>query len=174
MANKELEEKYYTCPDDVINSLRVKISKYEHGGDTKGYKRAKGIVDSKRISYQQMKRLKNYFDNYEGNKTDDEYILNGGERMGEWVNTTLGSSRDAIYNVKRTEMNAGKENAFRKTHTKDKANANPTNVNIPKIGKGSTMDNIMNNRVVYESLNAELSDMLYLMKYMDNNKTNII
>ena len=70
-------------------------------------------------------------------------------------------------------MNAGKENAFRKTHTKDKENANPTNVNLPKINKGSTMDNIMNNRTVYESLNEELTDILYLMKYIDK-KVNII
>ena len=177
MANKDLQDQYFNCSDEVIHKLNNALVKYEHGGDTSGYKRAKGIVEDKRISYQQMKRIKNYFDNYDyqnNNKdTDPEYILNGGDVMKIWVDKTLGNSRDNIHDYKKTRMNAGAENMFKKTHTKDRDNAKPTNVNLPKIHKGSQFDNIMNNRVQYESLEAELQKTKYLIEYMTNNNSKI-
>ena len=167
MANKDLLDKYFNCPDDVIHKLNNALSKYQEGGDTGGYKRAKGIVDDRRITYQQMKRIKNYFDNYDyqnNNKdTDPEYKLNGGDLMKNWVDKTLGNARDNIHDYKKVRMNAGAENMFKKTHTKDRDNAKPTNVNLPKISKGSQSDNIMNNRVRYESLEAELEKSKYLI-----------
>jgi len=174
MANKDLKDKYFNCPDDVINKLKTILSKYKNGGDISGLKRCKDIIKNKRLSYHQMKRIKNYFDNYDGDGLDDEYKLNGGDIMKQWVNTTLENSRNTIHDMKKVQMNAGKQNAFRKHHTKDKDNADPTNVNLPKISKGSQYDNIMNNRVTYENLQSEIDGIKYLMEYMSNNKKNKI
>ena len=143
-------------------------------GDASGFKRAKNIVDTKRLSYEQMKRVKNYFDNYEGDGNDMEFKLNGGDLMKSWVNNTLGNARDAIENVKRVEMNAGKENAFIRTHNKDRDNKNITKVNLPKPEKGSQYDNIMNGRVRYESVESKINSIKYLIEYMNNDNKKIL
>jgi len=175
MANRDLQDKYFNCSDEVIGKLQSALAKYGQDTNNKGYNRAKDIVDNKRISYQQMKRIKNYFDKYEGEGMDPEYILNGGNTMKKWVNQTLENSRNTIHDIKKVKMNSGIENAFKKTHTKDKDNTNITNVNLPKINKGSQYDNIMNNRTVYENLEAELTKAKYLIEYMNNNnKTKIL
>ncbi len=40
-------------------------------------------------TYQQLGRIKNFFDNYDGNKEDAPYVLNGEDYMRNWVNQTL-------------------------------------------------------------------------------------
>jgi hypothetical protein len=107
-------------------------------------------------------------------KNQQEFNRKGGENVLQWVNNTLKTDRDAIYNKKKTGMDAGRENEFIKTHDKDKS-ANPTKVGgVPKITKGSVFRKIMTNKEVYnESINKEIDEILYLMEYMNNNKKNI-
>lgn len=178
MANKDLKDKFYNCPTSIINKLKTVIGNYESSSTiskrVKGYKRAKDIINNPQISQDQMERIKNYFDSYQGDGTDVEYKLNGGDIMKNWVNQTLENVRGTIHDIKKTEMNAGKENSFIKTHTKDKDNANPTKVNLPKPEKGSQHDNIYNNRVRYENFSSEIEKMKYLIEYMDNNKNKIL
>ena len=150
MANKKLQNKTFTPTPEVLNVLKSEVDRYRGDGDDKGYKRAKAIVNNPKLSYNQMKRIKTYFDNYQGDGYDDEYKLNGGKVMKDWINKALGDSRDAIHQVKKSQMDAGKENAFKKTHTKDRDNADPTRVRTPKIHKGSKMRNIMSNDTIYE------------------------
>jgi hypothetical protein len=168
--NKDLKDRYFVCPDEIINKLSSIIRQFNEKS-SKGYKRAADIIQNKRISYQQMKRMKNYFDSYEGNGQDDEYKLNGGDLMKAWVNNALGNARNTIHDIKKSKMEGGIENAFIKNHTKDKDNANPTKVNIAKPHKGKQSDNIFNDRVVYaESIENELSKIKYLIEYMNNDK----
>lgn len=170
MANSDLQNGYFSCPDDVIGAIQSELASYEKGGNTKGLKRAKGIVEKKKVSYSHIKRLKNYFDNYEGDGTDAEYKLNGGDKMKKWVDNTLKGARDAIHNVKKTRMNTGEENQFKKTHNKDKSNADPTRVRLPRPHKGSVERQIMTNKVTYESVSDEMEEIRYLIEYMNNNK----
>lgn len=169
MANSDLQNGYFVCPDEVVNSIKGQLSSYEQGGNTKGLKRAKGIVEKKQISYSHIKRLKNYFDNYKGDGTDDEYKLNGGDKMKKWVDNTLKGARDSIHNIKKTRMDAGEENQFKKTHTKDRDNADPTRVRLPRPHKGSVQRQIMTNKVTYESVSDEMEEIKYLIEYMNNN-----
>ncbi len=69
-------------------------------------------------------------------------------------------------------MDAGRENQFIEKHEKDKDNANPTAVGgTPKVTKGSVRDKIMTNKEVYnEGLSKEISEIRYLIEYMNNNK----
>jgi hypothetical protein len=68
-------------------------------------------------------------------------------------------------------MDGGAENQFIKSHTKDRDNANPTAVGgIPDITKGNIKNRIMTNKEVYnEGMSKEISNIRYLIEYMDNN-----
>lgn len=144
MPNKDLSKKYFNCP-----------------------------ITGDKISYENMKKIKSFFDNYDGDGTDEEYKNKGGERMKNWINNTLSDSRDSIYYEKKSRMDAGEENQFIKTHTKDKDNANPTKIRLPKIAKSSKNKYIMANRTVYESIDEEIDTIKYLIEYMNNNKNNL-
>jgi hypothetical protein len=158
----DLNGKYYAVPDYVLRHLKSELNSVTDK-TIEGFKRTSKILEKKEISYGQMKRIKNYFDNYEGGKQDDEYKLNGGKIMQKWVDDSLKTSRDAIYNAKKTQMDAGRENVFIKTHTKDKDNADPTRVRLAKIHKGSNARYIMNDKTVYE----HIADIKYLIEYLN-------
>lgn len=161
MANSSLENRTFAVTDKLLNTLKSNLEKY--GADNpKGSKRARNLITKREVTYQEMKRIKNYFDNYEGDGTDVEYKLNGGEVAKEWVEKLLGTARETVDNIKRTQMDAGSENKFKKTHEKDKDNANPTGVGMVKIHKGANMRNIMNNTTVYE----EIQQIKELIKYL--------
>ena len=92
-GNSDLHGKYWKCPDYVRNCLSNAVKTYEsitkNGKPTEGYKRAKGILENNLIEYKQMKRIKNWFDKFEGDHKDMEYRLNGGKTMNNWIDSTL-------------------------------------------------------------------------------------
>ena len=51
-----------------------------------------------------MKRIKNWFDKFEGNHNDMEYRLNGGKTMDNWINNTLNKETQAIKGPKKIKM----------------------------------------------------------------------
>ena len=172
MANSSLKNNDYHCPSNLITHLESVYKKYNGGEDKAGFKKLKNILNTGKLTYEQMKKMKSFFDNNE--EKNDEYTLNGGEKMEKWVNKELKTSRDAIHNVKKIRMDSGEENQFKKTHKKDRNNTNATKVRIPKIHKSSNGRNLMNNRAVYETINEEIKDINYLIEYMINNNKNII
>ena len=54
-----------------------------------GHKRNQELRDSGYVTYQQLGRMKNWFDNYDGDGTDAPFILNGGEYVKNWTNDTI-------------------------------------------------------------------------------------
>jgi hypothetical protein len=62
--------------------------------NTEGHNRNLDLRTNGYATYQQLGRIKNYFDNYGGDKTDAPYILNGSDTMLAWVNNTLDSLRN--------------------------------------------------------------------------------
>lgn len=147
MANSELKGKAYNVPENLQKFL----------GST--------------ISYENLKTTKTRL-----NKAKDdnlaEFNKKGGEEALKWIENTLKTNRDAIYNRKKTGMNAGRENQFIKTHEKDNENTNVTNVGgLPKINKGNVSRKILQNKEVYnESFSNEMKQIKYLIEYMNNNK----
>ena len=109
-----------------------------------------------------------------GNKTGDwsEFNRLGGDAELKRLESIIHTSQNANYSVKKTGMDAGRENEFIKTHDKDRDNANPTGVGgIPKVNKGSIKNKIMTNKEVYnEEISKEISEIRYLIEYMNNNK----
>lgn len=166
MANQALEDKYFKVPDEVINTLKSNLEKYGKDNQS-GSKRAREIITSRKVTYPQIKKMKSYFENYQGDGTDAEYKLNGGETTQKWINNQLDQARDTVDSVKRVRMDAGDENQFKDTHEKDRDNANPTGVGMVKIHKGSKMRNIMNNTTTYEgTIREEVDKIKKLIDYL--------
>jgi hypothetical protein len=62
----------------------------------------KVLREKREITYQQLKRMKNWFDNYDGGDNELPFILNGGHYVKNWVNETLRSMRDGVSNMDKT------------------------------------------------------------------------
>lgn len=166
MANSTLEDKYFKVSEKMLKTLKSNLEKYSEENPA-GSKRARNLITNQKASYQEMKRIKNYFDSYEGDGTDVEYKLNGGDIGKNWVESSLEQARETIDSAKRVRMDGGEENQFKKTHEKDRDNANPTGVGMVKIYKGSKMRNIMNNTTTYEStIKEEVNKIKSLIKHL--------
>ena len=183
MPNSNLQNKIYKLSDKVFNRINKMLNVLNPNTEhDKGVKRAKDLISNREVTYQQMKRLKNYFDNYNGDGNDNEFKLIGGEETRKWVDNELNQDRESIKTLKKVKKDGGFENAFIKPHTKDVDNSNPTNpdAGMVDITKGSTMDNVMNNTQVYkssnrkkekafEAYNKEINSIKYLIEYMCKN-----
>ena len=156
-GNSELRGKHWSCPEYVTNALRTAVQRYEslNKGDkpTEGYKRAKGILESKKIEYAQMKRIKNWFDSFDGNHNDMEYRLNGGKTMNNWIESTLNKEREAIKKPKEIKSKTGLSNQFIKSHNKNvnKINKHTIKQKLPKLHKDIS-GQIERGKPVYEEV----------------------
>ena len=156
-GNNQLRGKHWKCPDYVINALDTAVKRYEAVNKGKkvseGYKRAKGILENNSIEYSQMKRIKNWFDTFEGSHEDMEYRLNGGKTMHNWVNSTLKKETEAVKAPKKIKMDTGLTNQFIKSHNKDvnKVNRQSLKMKLPKIQKDIS-GQIKRGKPVYEEV----------------------
>ncbi len=102
--NKDLYGHMVPLPEDVIVYLGQCFDS-AHGADenTEGYKRNKDLRDTKEVTYQQLKRMKNWFDEFNGHENELPHILNGGHYVKGWVNNTLDSMRDNVQNTKQNK-----------------------------------------------------------------------
>ncbi len=118
--NKDLYGQNITLPEKILNHLENSHSNAKGATDsTKGYRRNKELRENGTITYQGLKRIKNWFDKFNGNPNDLSYILNGGDYMKNWVNQQLQSMRSNVYTTKKNKSDAGMENQFIASHTKD-------------------------------------------------------
>ena len=126
--NKDLYGQNITLPEKILNHLGNSHSNAKNATDsTEGYRRNKELRDKGTITYQGLKRIKNWFDKFNGNPNDLSYILNGGDYMKNWVNQQLQSMRSNIHTTKKNKSEAGMENQFISSHSKD----NIKNLNRP-------------------------------------------
>jgi hypothetical protein len=151
-GNSDLHGKYWECPKYITNCLSNEIKRYEStikdGKQTEGYKRAKGILENNKIEYKQMKRIKNWFDKFEGNHNDMEYRLNGGKTMDNWINNRLNKETQAIKGPKKIKMETGMSNQFLKQHEKDN-NKHSLKIKSPKLHKSPVSHQIWTGKPVY-------------------------
>jgi len=118
-VNKDLYGNKVQVPEEVVNYLQ-QCHDSASGADetTEGYKRNKELRDNKHVTYQQLKRMKNWFDSFNGNENDLPYILNGGHYVRNWVENTLGSMRNGISLGKEIKSEV-LPNQYIKQHEKD-------------------------------------------------------
>lgn len=131
--NNDLKNRTFPLPDGVRKILQKTLDNYNGDKTVDGYKRLNNILNMQTISYHELKRIKNFFDHYNGSDKSAEYILNGGEPMKTWVNNTLYTATKAIRDFKQAKKDAGISNAFIRSHSKDrqnKKNNKPTQVNF--------------------------------------------
>lgn len=81
---KEIREYLQTCFDHIPNS----------DPSIEGHKRNEELRNSGYVTYQQLARIKNWFDNYDGDGTDAPFILNGADYMRNWVESTIKDLRN--------------------------------------------------------------------------------
>ena len=86
-------------PKEVKLHLRNSFAQAQ-GADqnTEGFKRNQELQNQEKITYKQLKRIKNFFDTFKGKPTDPTFILNGGVYMRNWVNNTLTHMRNNTQN----------------------------------------------------------------------------
>jgi len=95
--NKDLYGKKVELPEEVVTYLGQCFDAAQGADETiEGYKRNQELRDNGHVSYQQLKRMKNWFDSFKGAKNDLSYILNGADYVRGWVDQTLGSMRGDV------------------------------------------------------------------------------
>lgn len=99
MANQELYNKTYKIPSDVLNGIQTTLVSNPTG---EGVKRAKFMLKNGVITYQSLKRLKNFFDYFNsGNGDKIQFALAGGQPMKAFIDRTLNADRHAVESGKR-------------------------------------------------------------------------
>jgi hypothetical protein len=120
--NKDLYGNTVQLPEDVVEYLQQCFDSANTDDSTiEGFKRNQELRDSRETTYQQLKRMKNWFDNFNGLENDLPFILNGGHYVKNWVNDTLGGMRNNVYMGKKVKSEV-LPNQFIQTHTKDNLN----------------------------------------------------
>jgi hypothetical protein len=136
--NKQLYDRKAKIPESLINHLNKSFEMTEGDSSVEGYVRNKELREEGIVTYQQLKRIKNWFDNYNGNKEDSPFILNGGDRMNKWCNHVLNQWRNTIEQGKEIKMNTGMDNQFIDNHQKDEIIVNPHDKHERGINKYDT------------------------------------
>ena len=137
--NKDLYGEKISIPEDVLKYLDDCNTAAKGASETtEGFKRNKDLREKREITYQQLKRMKNWFDNFEGQENDLPYILNGGHYVKNWVNETLRSMRGDVrktkeirsevlpnqFNKPSDDIDLRNMNRFSKSHSKERDNYN--------------------------------------------------
>jgi len=90
--NSALYGNTYPIPKQILKKIKTFLYTNPTG---EGIKRAKNLIHSANVTYQQLKRLKNFFDTFDPEvMTQNEYNFAGGEDMKYFVETTLETERN--------------------------------------------------------------------------------
>lgn len=127
MSNSKLLGKIFPVPDKILLLLGKNLKKFSDKRDYKGFNRAIFILERRACTYEQLKRIKNYFDSVtDENFNEIEYLLNGGEEMRNWVNYTLDQARKSVHTSKSVKSKSGMSNQFRSEENGDLTPKAPT------------------------------------------------
>jgi len=100
-VNKDLYGKYYELDETILNSLE----KY------KDEETISNLINDKKISYSNLKKIKNRMENGEMENL-------GGQDFKNWIEQKLGEDRRAIHTSKDVKRKSGVSNAFLSPHSK--------------------------------------------------------
>lgn len=91
--NSDLYNNKYIIPKPILAKINSKLAIVDSG--VKGYKRGKNLTKNGYCTYQEMKRIKNFFDHFDmKTSSKDEYDLNGGNDMKYFVDLKLKNERE--------------------------------------------------------------------------------
>ena len=122
--NSDLYNNTAVLPDTLLKHLNDCFNSAQGDSNTEGYNRNQELRQTKSATYQQIKRIKSWFDNYNGNKEDAPFILNGGDRMKNWCDEVLKVWRNNLEGGKKIKSDAGMQNQYNDSHEKNNFNMN--------------------------------------------------
>lgn len=122
--NSDLYNNTAVLPDTLLKHLNDCFNSAQGDSNTEGYNRNQELRQTKTATYQQIKRIKSWFDNYNGNKEDAPFILNGGDRMKNWCDEVLKVWRNNLEGGKKIKSDAGMANQYNDNHEKNNFNLN--------------------------------------------------
>jgi hypothetical protein len=127
-VNRELYDKEIEFPKEMRKHMKNSLSQVKEVDETEeGFKRNSELQNQETISYKQLKRIKNFFDNFKGTQKDQSFLLNGGVLMKNWVNNELRRMRENPKMTKKNKMETGMQNQFIDPHEKkDFTNVRPS------------------------------------------------
>ena len=131
--NNTLYGNKVSLPFDILGMLKYAYEKHKGSSNNnqEGLTRNKSLINNKTATYQQLGRIKNWFDTYSGPKDSKEYELNGGDKMKKWVNDTLERMRSGDKTSKE----------FRKEYLPDKDTAKDFKTDISNDNRPSQSHN---------------------------------
>ena len=114
--NKELYGKTWDFPKDLQNHMRICFAKVKNAdANVEGFNRNRRLQAATSISYPELKRIKNFFDNHTGTPQDAPFILNGENKMRDFVNSTLSGARQSLDTSSQIRQDTGMEKEFVQT-----------------------------------------------------------
>jgi hypothetical protein len=120
-VNSQLKNNVYDVPEEVLNKINSTLSTIKDP-NVIGIDRAKKLINDKKVTYGQLKRIIHDIKNLDKNTEQTRYNLYGGEVMEKWSNTFLDGERQLVRSKKlashninnNTGMNGLRKNPFRK------------------------------------------------------------
>jgi hypothetical protein len=89
-VNSNLYNKTIELPKEVLEYLQTCFEYVPNSSPSiEGHKRNEELRNTGYVTYQQLGRIKNWFDSYDGDGTDAPYILNGADYMKNWVEAKI-------------------------------------------------------------------------------------
>lgn len=80
-GNSQLRGRDFVIPIGIKKQLQKTINNYKGNKDDKYFQHLTNITSSGKVDYGDMKKIKNFFDNFVGKPDAIEYQLNGGDAM---------------------------------------------------------------------------------------------
>jgi hypothetical protein len=139
-VNKDLYNKpkgQIEFPKEKREHMKICFQKVQGADEnTEGFNRNQELQGQSFIDYKQLKRIKNFFDNFKGNQNEASFILNGGALMKNWVEDELRKMRDYNKMTNTNKMNTGMQNQFIDPHQKkDFTNVRPSQEHSRTVDK---------------------------------------
>lgn len=133
--NKELKDRVFDIPQDILNKINHTVVGL-NGSNVHGVMRAKKLLNDKKVTYGQLKRIIHDIQGMDKVNEKLRYDLAGGELMDRWSKQYLQGERDMISNRKDgrkqaddiSSMTGERKNSHLKTHTKKDNYSIPTNL----------------------------------------------
>ena len=138
--NKKIYDNEVELPENYKQHLTKCFQRVNNADqNSEGYKRNQELQNQKFVGYPQLKRIKNFFDNFKGNENNSEFILNGGFMMKNWVDSELRKMREFGHLTNTNKMETGMQNQFIDPHEKkDFTNVRPSKKHQSTIEKYDT------------------------------------
>ena len=112
-ANRDGENKTWRIPDEIYRTLQTNASSFNGDKNAAGWDRLNNLIKNPDVSYDEMRRLKNFFDTKSKNEPE-HYQMICGDKLKPWVDNSLKSFTGSIQRDKENRSSMGQSNVFQK------------------------------------------------------------